>query len=429
MTGTDHSAASETFADGSHRPLAGLDPAQSRHNWTRTGVTVADGTALVGGPNGRVTALDRGAETEKRWVSTADSGYVVSVAATDTRVVLGSRGTDAAVSVRSLGSGECRWRHPAAQEVGAAADDSIFAHPHVVDVGVTSGGSGGDDVTVAAIRRYERTGDHRSWSSAVLGVDPDGHIRWRYRAPASPVTLDTHAGRVAVAYNRRPAGGDGLVVLDAATGDELISWDPPGPGERRVGDVAFAGASGAIAVASHADKRGYLLDPNGAERWRVDLGTPRETDGETVYTYPTHVCVAGDTPVFVTGNTFAESTRDPDARHPGEHTVTAVAGGEVAWSHGIGGFARDISVSGSQVAVPSAQHFRRRDADTHAVHIFDTDRGHLGDQSVPGIAAAAAIADGTLGVIEEPVEYHDEGVERGTHRLHIWSVDPSGPVS
>ena len=427
MTGRDRSAASDTFADGSHRPLAGLDPARSRHNWTRTAVTVVDESILVGGPDGRVTAFDPGAETGQRWVSKAESGYVVSVAATDARVVLGSRGGDAGVAVRSLEHGACRWRHAAAQEVGTAADDSIFAQPHVVDVSVSSGGDTGDDVTVAAIRRYERTGDHQSWSSVVLGFDPDGGILWRHRVPGSPVTLDTHAGRVAVAYNRRPADGDGLVVLDAATGDELVSWDPPGPGERRVGDVAFAGDTGAIAVASHADKRGYLLDPNGTERWRVDLGTPRETDGETVYTYPTHVCVAGGTPVFVTGNTFAEQTRDPDARHPSEHTVVAVAGGEVTWTHGTGGFARDISVSGSRVAVPSAQHFRRRDADTHAVHVFDTDRGHLGDRSVSGIAAAAALADGTLGVIEEPVEYHDDGVERGGHRLHTWGLDTSRP--
>ena len=428
MTGTDHSAG--TFADGSHRPLAGLDPARSRHNWTRTAVLVADGTVLVGGPDGRVTAFEPESEREARWSVEAESGsgYVVSLAAADTRVAVGSRGADAGIAVRSLEDGACRWRHAAAEEVGTAADDSIFAQPHVVDVEFASGDAG-DGVTVAAIRRYERTGDHRSWSSAVLGFDPDGGILWRHRVPASPVALDTHAGRVAVAYNRRPADGDGLVVLDATTGDELASWDPNGPGERRVGDVAFAGDTGAIAVASHADKRGYLLDPNWAERWRVDLGTPREADGETVYTYPTHVCVAGRTPVFVTGNTFAESTRDPDARHPGEHTVTAVDGGDVAWTHEIGGFARDISVSGSRVAVPSAQHFRKRDADTHAVHVFDAGRGHLGRQSVSGIAAAAAIADSTLAAVEEPVEYHDEGVDRGGHRLYTWGLDTSRPES
>ena len=428
MTGTDHSAVSETFADGSHRPLAGLDPARSRHNWARTAVSITDGTVLVGGPNGRVTAFEPGIGREARWSAKSGSGYVVSLAADGTRVAVGSRGADAAVSVRSLGSGEGRWRHAAAEEVGTAADDSLFAQPHVVDVGVVPEAAAGDDVTIAAIRRYERTGSDRSWSSVVLGFAPAGDILWRHRVRASPVALDTHAGRVAVAYNRRPAGGDGLVVLDAATGDELVSWDPDALGERRVGDAAFAGG-GAIAVASHADKRGYLLDTDGTERCRVDLGTPQVIDGETVYTYPTHVCVAGDTPVFVTGNTFAESTRDPDARHPGEHTVTAVAGGEVAWAHGIGGFARDVSVSGTQVAVPSAQHFRRRDADTHAVHRFDARGGHLGDQSVPGIAAAAAIADGTLAVVEEPVEYHDEGVERGAHRLHTWRPDTSGHES
>lgn len=92
----------------------------------------------------------------------------------------------------------------------------------------------------------------------------------------------------------------------------------------------------------------------------------------------------------------------------------------MAWSHGIGGFARDVSSSGSRIVVPSAQHFRHRDADTHAVHVFDARRGHLADRSVAGIASSAAIRGGTLAAVEEPVAYHDEDVTRGTHRLHTW---------
>ena len=409
------------LGEGARRPLGGLDPARSRHNWARSAVSVADGTVLVGGPDGRVTAFDPGgSDPDPRWTAEPASGYAVSLAVTDDRLAVGTRGAGAGVSALSSTTGERRWTHTAADEVGTASDDSLLAQPYVVDVGVAGGTDGGDATVVAAIRRYERTGGERSWSSAVLGFDPDGGVRWRHRAAASPVALDIAAGRVAVAYNRRPDGGNGLVVLDAGTGDRRLSWDPDGSGTRRVGDVALAGSN--VAVASHADKRGYLLDADGTQRWRVDLGRPQSVGGETVYTYPTHVCVADGRVAFVTGNTFATGTRDPDASHPDEHTVTAVHGGDVAWTHAVGGFVRDVSTAGPRIVVPSAQHFRRRDADTHAVHLLDARRGHLAARSVPGIAAAGALGDGRLAAVEEPVAYHDEGVTRGRHRLHTWAV-------
>ncbi|MBB6647418.1 PQQ-binding-like beta-propeller repeat protein [Halobellus ruber] len=412
------------LAEGIRRPLGGLDPARSRHNWARSAVVVAEGTVLVGGPDGRVTAFGADTGFEEQWSSDTGSGYVVSLAAADDRVAVGTRGADAAVSLVSSEGGAPQWTHAAADEVGTAAADSLLARPYVVDVGIAGGAATGDDVIVAAIRRYERPGGERSWSSAVLGIAPDGAVRWRHIADASPVAVDVDAGRVAVAYNRRPRAGDGLVVLDAATGKQVLSWDPDAPGDRRVGDVAFA--DGAVAVASHADKRGYLLGPDGTEQWVVDLGSPRSVGSETVYTYPNHVFAADGAAVFVTGNTFAEATREPDARHPGEHTVAAVDGGDVAWTHDIGGFARDVSASGSHVAVPSAQHFRRRDADTHAVHVFDACGGHLAERSVPGIASSAAIGAETLAAVEEPVAYHDEDVTRGSHRLRAWSVGTGG---
>jgi len=409
------------LAAGARRPLGDLGPARSRHNWARSTVIVADGSVLVGGPDGRVAAFASGAESEPRWTSERSQGYVVSLSAGEGRVAVGSRGADAGVSLLRSTTGAQRWSQAATRHVGTAADDSLLAQPYVIDVGVAGGAVTGDDVIVAAIRRHERSGGDRSWSSAVLGFDPGGGVRWRHAADASPAALDIDAGRVAVAYNRRPGDGDGLVVLDAATGDGLFSWDPDGSGDRRVGDVAFTEQG--IAVASHADKRGYLLTIDGTEQWRVGLGTPRSVGSETVYTYPNHVSAADGRAVFVTGNTFAASTRDPDARHPAEHTVTAVAGGSVAWDHAIGGFARDVSSSGSKIAVPSAQHFRRRDADTHAVHVFDARDGHLAERSIAGIASSAAIGDRTLAAVEEPVAYHDEKLTRGDHRLHTWPIE------
>ncbi|WP_423751691.1 PQQ-binding-like beta-propeller repeat protein [Salinirarus marinus] len=416
----------DVLTDERRCSLGELDPAGSRHNWARSAVTVADDAVFAGGPGGRVTAHRPDATPIEGWSATGDTSthdpaaspgsYVVSLAERDGVLVAGERGPDGYVSALSSATGERRWRYATAEDVGTATKESLLFQPYVVDVAVAGG------TTVAAARRYERDGEARDWSSAVLGFGPDGDVRWRYRAHASPIALDVDDGRVAVAYNRcTEQHVHGLVVLDADSGDPVANWDPGTEGDRRVGDVAFA--DDGIAIASHGDKHGYLLDADGGERWRVDLASEQSVDGETVYAYPNHVRVAAGTPVFVTGNTYAESTRDPDARHPREHTAVAVDGGDVAWTHDVGGFARGVSANGSLVAVPSAQNFRERTADTHAVHLFDARRGHLDSQSVPGIASAAALGDDALAVVEEPVEYHDEGVTRGAYRLHAWQVD------
>jgi outer membrane protein assembly factor BamB len=403
--------------------LGGLAPAESRHNWARSAVAVADGTVFAGGAGGRVTAFRPAATPADAWSVAADDPptaaadrYVASLSARDDVLVVGERGPEGYVAALSAVTGERRWRYATADDVGRPTGESLLDQPYVVDVAVTDG------ATVAAARRHDRDGADRDPSSVVLAFGPEGDVRWRYPARASPVALDVDDGRVAVAYNRCPTDYDhGLAVLDADTGDPVALWDPGTEGDRRVGDVAFA-ADG-IAAASHGDKGGYLLDDIGGERWRVDLGGERVVGGETVYAYPNHVRVVDGTAVFVTGNTYAESTRDPDARHPREHTVVAVDDGEVAWAHDVGGFARGVAADGPLVAVPSAQHFRERTAGAHAVHLFDARRGHLGSRSIPGIAAAVALGDGTLAAVEEPVAYHDDDVTHGAHRLHAWRVD------
>ncbi|WP_435066671.1 PQQ-binding-like beta-propeller repeat protein [Haloplanus sp. C73] len=400
------------------RSLGDLDPARSRHNWARSAAAVADGTVFAGGADGRVAAYRPDETPAKRWTASPGGAdrYVVSLSVQGDTLVVGERGPDGYVSALSTATGDRRWRYATAEDVGRATGESLLSQPYVVDVAVAG------DTTVVAARRYERDGEGRSWSSVVLGVDADGDVRWRYRARASPIALDTHAGHVAVAYNRcTDHHVHGLVVLDVDTGALVMNWDPGTAGDRRVGDVAFA--DGDIAVASHGDKHGYLLDEDGGERWRVDLASERTVGDETVYAYPNHVCTADGTAVFVTGNTFAESTRDPDARHPREHTALAVNDGEVAWTHDVGGFARGLASDGSLVAVPSAQNFRERTADTHAVHLLDARDDHLDTESVAGIASAAALDGDTLAVVEEPVEYHDEGVTHGAYRLHAWQVD------
>ncbi|GAB3317360.1 PQQ-binding-like beta-propeller repeat protein [Haloplanus salinarum] len=408
------------LVDPARRSLGDLSPAGSRHNRARSGAAIADDRLFAGGADGRVAAHRPDATPLEGWAgpgdqSTADERYAVSLAATADTLVVGERGPDGRVAALSPATGEVRWRYATAADVGTATRESLLFQPYVVDAAVI------DDTAVVAARRYDRDGDDRTWPSVVLGVDPDGGVQWRYAAHASPIAVDVGDGRVVVAYNRCTADHVyGLVVLDADSGALLANWDPGTEGDRRVGDVAVV--DDGIAVASHGDKHGYLLDFDGGERWRVDLASERSVDGDTVYAYPNHVAVADGTAVFVTGNTYAASTRDPDARHPREHTAVAVDGGDVAWTHDVGGFARGVAANGSFVAVPSAQHFRERSADTHAVHLLDATRGHLDSRSLPGVAAAVALGDDALAVVEEPVEYHDEGVTHGTHRLHAWRV-------
>ncbi|RYJ14160.1 transcriptional regulator [Halogeometricum borinquense] len=389
--------------------LGDLEAAASRHNWARSAVAAAAGRVFVGTNDGQVSAFDSALDSELWSADGATS--VVSMAATDDFLVVGERGEDSSLRVLDPETGERRWEYATTDDIGTATKESLFFYPYIVDVAVT------DDRVIAAARRYERDGDERVWSSVVLGFDRDGAVQWRYRVGASPIALTVENGRVAVAYNRCPKPDqDGLVVLDSETGDTLTTWDPDTDEDRRVGDVAFA--DGDIAVCCHGDKRGYLLDSDGHEQWGFDLATKQDIDGETVYAYPNHVCVADGVAVFVTGNTFAESTRDPDARHPDEHTAFAVENGEQLWTHSNGGFARAARSSDGRAIIPSAQNFRRRSAETHGVHTFDAEEGHVETDSIAGIPTAVAVGDDVLAVVEEPVEYHDEGVTHGAYRLH-----------
>ena len=412
----------DVLASETRLSLGDLGPAASRHNWRRSAVAVGGETVFAGLADGRIIATELAdGEAEERWsVEGDDERYVVSMDVADGLLVTGERGPEGKVSVRSTDTGDLLWEYVTAEDVGSPADESFFAQPFVVDVQVAG------ETIVAAARRYERDGDVQEWSSVVYGFDLEGDLEWAYDAQASPIAFDIDDERVAVAYNRCPDNHDhdhGLVVLDCETGDEVANWDPGTPGERRVGDVAFTEAG--IAVASHGDKHGYLLDENCGELWRVDLASERDLEGETVYAYPNHVVAADGTAVFVTGNTFAEETRDPDGRHPNEHTAFGVdlKDGDLAWDHDVRGFARCVSASDDLVAIPSAQNFRERDAETHAVHLLEAVSGPLETHPIEGISSAGDLAGDRLAVIEEPVEYHDEGVTRGEYRLHTWRLE------
>jgi outer membrane protein assembly factor BamB len=388
------------------QPLGTVDPGRSRHAGRRSAVTVADGP-VVATTTGGVRAFTPG--LERRWRADGAASLVAAVPFNGA-VAVGERGPDG--EIRVVGADGVRWRYRTADDVGAPVKPTRFQLPFIASL-VADG-----DRLYAATRRYERREGERHFESAVYAFTPDGRVRWRYRVDASPVSLDADGERVAVAYNRCPGDHDqGLVVLDATTGDPRWTWDPGTAGQRRVGDVSTH--RGRVAVASHGDYRGYLL-ADGDERWRTSLGRPRRVDGELVYTYPNHVHATGEGVLFVTGNTYPEEGRETAARHPGEHTVTSVDGGDPVWTAGVGGFVTALGVDGTTVAVPCAQHFRDRDPDEHGLTVFDVTGGEQHRWETEGVVTAAAVAGARVAAVEEPVVYHDEGVERGEYRLHTF---------
>lgn len=389
-----------------------IDPARSRQMGRRSAVVLTEDRVVVGTAVGTVIAYDR--ETlEERWRVESDTeAAVVSVAALADSVVVGERGPAGEIRAHSLDSGAVRWRHATATDIGEPQQPTRFFLPCVVDLAV------GDDRVYAAARRYERDGDQRSFSSTVYAFDADGMITWSHETDASPISVAVRDDRVTIAYNRCPGEHDhGLVVLDAVTGANQYRWDPPVNGQRRVGDVSLLD-TGAV-VTSHADHRGYRVGPD-STAWRVDLATPQEIDGETVYAYPNHVHATDDGVVFVTGNTYPEEGRETAILHPEEHTAFGVSReGAREWSASVGGFTHSIGRGTDRVAVPSAQQFRTRDPAVHGVGVFDVETGPEISHATDGIVTAVALDGETVAAIEEPVVYHDEEQRRGAYRLLV----------
>ncbi|WP_254523504.1 PQQ-binding-like beta-propeller repeat protein [Natrinema caseinilyticum] len=409
-------------------PLGEIEPARSRHMWTRSAVDVAESGDLVvtGEWDGTVTARDADS-LAARW--TADhpdhAVGIASIAGDDAEtIVVAGRGETGTIAAYDAETGDRRWRYDTVDDLGEAVKDAVFYLPYVVALEIGTDADG-NEVFYAAARRYERDGEIRRWHSAVYALEADGTVRWSYGTDASPIALDLDADgeRLAVGYNRCMGDHDtGLVVLETEAGGVEWTWDPGTVGDRRVGDVSVDGKS--IAVSSHGDKRGYLLGPGGAERWSVDLACETEIDGETLYAYPNHVTASDDRVAFVTGNTYAKASRETENRHPNEHRIVAFDGlGEFVWEDELRGFVHGLGVGGERIVAPCAQNFRVRDPETHGVRWFDLDRGDGGTADVDGIATAAAVDSGTVAVVEEPVEYHDDGETRGEYALRVGSFE------
>ncbi len=397
--------------------LGDVEPADSRHLGRRSAVLQSDERIFVGTATGDLVSFD--SNLAERWrTGTAEAdGSLVSMGAYNGSVVVGERGVAGAVRCYDATTSDLRWEYETASDVGDPQTETRFLLPFVADI-VT-----GDDCCYVAARRYERSDGSRQFRSVVYRFDADGNPEWTYETDASPISLDVRGDRLAVAYNRCPGAHQcGLVVLDAATGTERLTWDPGTDGQRRVGDVSLV-ADGVV-VASHGDYHGYRLDGRGAERWRVPLATPESVDGETVYAYPNHVHATDEGAVFVTGNTYPADGRETDARHPNEHTAVGVtSAGSRRWRESVGGFATGIGTSGDRVVVPGAQHFRDRDADAHGFCVFDVVDGLVGAVDTEGVVSAGTLGAGVAAAIEEPVAYHDEDQQRGQYRLHVTPLD------
>ncbi|MFC7007339.1 outer membrane protein assembly factor BamB family protein [Halalkalicoccus salilacus] len=403
--------------DGFAVSLGDPRPAGSRHMWQRSAVAISDGHAIAGTVDGRISAFpiaSSGHRDGAAWTTTISDEYAVSIeSGPEGTIVVGGRGEDGIVAAIDAATGERRWSHRSAADLGGPQKESLFFLPYVVSVAADG------ERIYAAARRYERDGGDRSFLSAVYAFDPDGSVVWTYRTDASPIGIDLRGGRLAVAYNRCPGNhGSGLVVLDAATGDERLTWDPGSEGDRRVGDVSLL--PGGVAVASHGDHRGYRLDDTGRERWSVDLARPTEVGDETLYAYPNHVHATAEGVAFVTGNTYPEEGREAEGRHPREHTIVGVApDGTERWHASVGGWVSGLAAAGRTVAAPCAQHFRDRDPAVHGLRSYDIVDGAMATLPMEGVATAAAIDGRRAVAIEEPVEYHDGDAVRGEYRLHV----------
>ncbi|QZP39833.1 transcriptional regulator (plasmid) [Halobaculum magnesiiphilum] len=436
-----------------------MDACGSRQRGRRSAVALTDDVVVVGTAAGDLRAFERTAGNgddavgPERWRRSGEEP-VVALTQFDGGVLAGTRGERGTIALVDADGTE-RWRVDGAADVGPPAKETRFWLPFVAAL-ATDGSR-----AYAALRRYERrgmgddstaddadgvddedksNGTARRFESVVYALDPDGIVRWKYAARASPIALATDGDRLAVAYNRCPepdAHRDGLVVLDAEHGDERLRWDPrhaadaaaPAEADRAVGDVALT--PDGYAVASHADRRGYLLDGDGSVTARLDLGATveREPTGETddgeperVYAYPNHVIANDGVVAFVLGNTFPEAGRETAARHPAEHTAVGVSpDGTEWWRASVGGFAHHVASADGTLVVPTAQHFRDRDPAVHGVRLLDLADGSTTTLRTDGVATAVAIAEAEVAAVEEPVTYHDGVADgHGAYRLHGW---------
>lgn len=190
------------------------------------------------------------------WMEVADGGELGrngTNMAEDVGVMLGAEGTaKRPVEATMLQSGAIAWASPRRARLVDAQERRVVASVDTCDEGVTSLVHVGERLLVAGCGR-------------VVGVGPGGEARWRAEIDAGGFRrvelhrLGTDAVLVA------PIGGDAVVALDAADGEELWRHSVDGSlsAVTRIGDGMLAAASSS----GDAARMVGLESSSGAERW------------------------------------------------------------------------------------------------------------------------------------------------------------------
>jgi outer membrane protein assembly factor BamB len=190
-------------------PLGGIEPARSRHMWTRSAVSIAESGDLVvtGEWDGTVTARETDS-LESRWTA-EHPDHAVGIAPLGDAVVVAGRGETGTIAAYDAATGDRRWRYDTAADVGEAVKDTVFYLPYVVAC-ETDTDADGTERLYAAARRYERDGDVRRWHSTVYAFAPDGTrlatgpihgSGWRHPLAVAPLGP---AGEPELAVVRKP---------------------------------------------------------------------------------------------------------------------------------------------------------------------------------------------------------------------------------
>lgn len=253
---------------------------------------------------------------ETRWRTTVgsagdDEANAVAVASDGTIYVAGSTSGDLAGAhaggddafVIALGpDGDERWR----VQDGSSGDDALFAASPAPDDGVYVGGHSDGDVGGpnaggwdGVVRRYDASGA-TLWSHRVAG-EADERIYGLATTPEGGAV-------VAGAGPEGPEdGADVPVFVRALDADGGERWSYAfGPARRDMGHPVAVAEDGTVFVAATtegevasantgvADAVLVALDPDGSERWRLQVGSERFDDASGVATWEGAVLLAGD---------------------------------------------------------------------------------------------------------------------------------------
>jgi len=383
------------------RPKAGEGTTRRYHN--QSAMVLTEEAVITGTPNGTVQVASLTGET--RWSTQQTTSAVSSLASTAERVIVGHRGPEGRVSAFERDSGRVQWEYITAEDVGSPKCTAHHAQPTVVDT------LGTPELSYIAARRVEQdeAGRQTVSSSVVYAFTADGSLQWAYDTEWPVSGISQNDGQLVVSYRNCPTKDGSVLLLDAETGVRQGQWSPT-PEGGAVGDITTS--EEVIAVASHADQYGYLLDHTGAMRWSVNIGGEYTLGPEKVYTHPEYVVIADELVLFVTGQTQREA--HAPGRHPAAQTVIAVslADGTFAWKYQLHGQPLDVSHCHSQIAIATTNPR----TNGGMISVLSTDGEALTETHIDGIPTAVDCATDEVAVL---AEHHDIQLEQGpTNQAH-----------